>query len=55
MEGVGPAHKDEPRYNYTRSPYFTDGLRAAIFISNVPTSLTEVDFFDWAHPPQDWD
>ncbi len=55
VEGVGPAHKDEPRYNYTRSPYFTDGLRAAIFISNVPTSLTEVDFFDWAHPPQDWD
>ncbi len=55
VEGVGPAHKDEPRYNDTRSPYFTDGLRAAIFISNVPTSLTEVDFFDWAHPPQDWD
>jgi hypothetical protein len=55
VSGVGPAHKDEPRYNYTLSPYFTDGLRAVIFTSHQPVSLTEVDFFDWEHPPPDWD
>lgn len=55
VKGVGAAHKDEPRYNYTRSPYFTDGLRAVIFTSQQPVSLTEVDFFDWEHPPQEWD
>ncbi len=55
VKGVGEAHKDEPRYNYTLSPYFTDGLRAVIFTSTQPVSLTEFTFFDWEHPPQDWD
>ncbi|MCZ6602291.1 MAG: LssY C-terminal domain-containing protein [Planctomycetota bacterium] len=55
VKGVGEAHKDEPRYNYTLSPYFTDGLRAVMFTSTQPVSLTEIDFFDWEHPPQDWD
>ena len=27
VEGVGAAPKDAPRYNYTRSANFTDGMR----------------------------
>ena len=54
-EGVGAAHKNERRYNYTLSSYFTDGLRAVIFTSTEPVGLTEVDFFEWEQPPPDWD
>jgi hypothetical protein len=52
---VGEAYKIQPRHNYTESPYFTDGLRAVIFTADQAVSLTEVDFFDWEHPPQGWD
>jgi hypothetical protein len=55
LEGVDPAQKDESRYNLALSPYLTDGLCASIFTPAVPTSLTEVGFFDWEQSPQDRD
>jgi hypothetical protein len=39
----------------TRCRYLTDGLCAAIYTPTVPTLLTEVGFFDWEQPTQDWD
>lgn len=53
--GVGAAHKDEPRYNYTLSPYFTDGLRAVIFVTKETVALDEVEIIDWTLPPQDFE
>ena len=31
-KGVGAAPLDAPRYNYTEDPYYTDGLRAVLFL-----------------------
>jgi len=55
LKGVDAAQSGESRYNYALSPYLTDDLCAAIFTPTVPTSLTEVGFFDWEQSPQDWD
>ncbi len=45
--GVGETSKDDPRYNYTLSPYFTDGLRAVVFTSKHSVSLDEIDYYAW--------
>ncbi len=45
--GVGKATSDNPRYNLTGSPYWTDGLRVAFIMIEDLTSLDEVEFFDW--------
>jgi hypothetical protein len=34
VNGVGAATPQDPRYNYTLDPYFTDGLRLVLFISD---------------------
>ncbi len=33
VKGVGVATPEDPRYNYTLDPYFTDGLRLVLFVS----------------------
>ena len=47
VEGVGAATPDNPRYNLTDSPYWTDGLRVVFVIGEEPTALDEVEVFDW--------
>jgi len=47
VEGVGKAGPDNPRYNITDSPYWTDGMRAVFIVSEKPTALDEVEFFNW--------
>ncbi|HSJ01779.1 MAG TPA: LssY C-terminal domain-containing protein [Verrucomicrobium sp.] len=39
-KGVGMAPRDQPRHNLTGDPYYTDGLRAVVFLSSesVPTN-----------------
>jgi hypothetical protein len=51
VKGVGEASLEEPRYNFTRSAYFTDGLRAVVYIADDPVPLTEIEFVDWDYPP----
>ena len=51
VKGVGEASREEPRYNFTKSAYFTDGLRAVVYLSDEPVPLTEIDFVDWDYPP----
>jgi hypothetical protein len=55
VKGVGAATPEEPRYNFTRSAYFTDGMRVVILLSDEPTALTEVDFYEWDQPPTEWE
>jgi hypothetical protein len=45
--GVGEAPPPEPRRNLTGDPYFTDGLRAVLILSRRPSSLSEIEVFDW--------
>jgi hypothetical protein len=47
VDGVGEASPDNPRYNLTDSPYWTDGLRAVFVFSADSTALDDLEFFDW--------
>jgi hypothetical protein len=47
VDGVGEAGPDNPRYNLTDSPYWTDGLRAVFVFSADSTALDDLEFFDW--------
>jgi hypothetical protein len=38
VDGVGPCESDSPRRNLTGDPYFTDGKRAAILLSETRTA-----------------
>lgn len=51
VKGVGEASISEPRRNLTGDPYFTDGLRAVLWVSGVPVDLEDVEFVDWERPP----
>jgi hypothetical protein len=54
-EGVGVSRSDAPRYNYTEDPYYTDGLRAVLFISDEPRTYEEIEWLEWAILPGDLD
>jgi hypothetical protein len=49
--GVGPAPAPAPRRNLTGDPYYTDGLRAVIFLSNQTTSIGKIERLAWDVPP----
>lgn len=42
----------DPRYNYTRDPYWTDGLMAVLILSNENIDLNQVEFLNWSWPGQ---
>ena len=50
VKGVGAAPLAEPRGNLTGDPYFTDGLRAVMWVSGDPVSLEEFGWVDWEDP-----
>jgi hypothetical protein len=52
VSGVGEATYDEPRVNLTGDPYFTDGLRAVMWVSSDPVSMEEVDDVQWENPAE---
>ena len=45
--GVGFVSPEEPRGNLTGDPWFTDGNRAVMILTSEPTSVVEIDWFDW--------
>ena len=47
VEGVGQAEPENPRYNLTDSPYWTDGLRVVFVMTENQTPIDELEFFDW--------
>jgi hypothetical protein len=51
VEGVGAAPASAPRTNLTGDPYYTDGLRAVVFLSNQITPLEKVERLPWQVPP----
>lgn len=45
--GVGEVPRDEPRGNLTGDPYYTDGARVVLFLSEEPTQPDKVHLIDW--------
>ena len=52
VRGVGPAPISEPRGNLTGDPYFTDGLRAVLWVSSDLVDLEAVEVVEWEIPPE---
>ena len=52
VKGVGAAPIDSPRYNLTGDAYFTDGLRAVLWVSSDPVDLEEIEFLQWEIPSE---
>jgi hypothetical protein len=52
VEGVGAAPASAPRPNLTGDPYYTDGLRAVLFLSDQPIPLGDIERLPWDAPTQ---
>jgi hypothetical protein len=50
--GVGRVPQGSPRVNFTGDPYWTDGLRLVMWLSNEPISYHKVQNEQWAPAPQ---
>ena len=51
VRGVGLTTMAEPRYNYTRDPYYTDGLRVVIVLGAEPLNYDQIRKLNWETPP----
>ena len=49
--GVGSASFEQPRGNLTGDPYFTDGLRAVMWVSQAPVSISELELKNLGERP----
>lgn len=52
VKGVGYSDRDAPRYNYTKDPFYTDGLRVVLILGEIRQPLDSIEFLDWSRPPQ---
>jgi hypothetical protein len=50
VKGVGVASRANPRFNYTRDAYFTDGLRAVHILGFDHVNIEEIEVLDWENP-----
>ena len=50
VKGVGPATPSRPRKNLADDTYFTDGLRAVLFLERGPISLNQMRYINWEQP-----
>jgi LssY C-terminus len=51
VKGVGAAAPDAPRANYTGDPYYTDGLRLVIWMTEEPITYQRVEAVRWESMP----
>jgi hypothetical protein len=49
-KGVGASTRAAPRHNYTKDPYYTDGLRVVLFLAEGPYGLDEIEYLPWERP-----
>ena len=52
VKGVGAAAYDSPRSNLTGDPYFKDGYRAVLWVSDQPIAFSDVGWIDWEVPEE---
>jgi LssY-like putative type I secretion system component LssY len=51
VDGVGAAPASAPRVNLTGDPYYTDGLRVVVFLSDQTNPLSQSERLRWELPP----
>jgi hypothetical protein len=51
VEGVGQSDRSNPRRNYTKDPYYTDGLRVVLILGKDRLPLDKLEELDWSRPP----
>jgi LssY C-terminus len=51
VSGVGVSTLTKPRVNAGGDPYFTDGLRAVLFIASEPVPITDIEWLEWREEP----
>lgn len=51
VPGVERATTAKPRYNYTKDPYYTDGLRVVILLGEEPLNYDQIQQLGWEQPP----
>ena len=55
IEGLGKSSREQPRFNLTGDPYYTDGLRAVLFLergrqaARAHLSRRRIRFLNWDH------
>jgi len=47
VKGVGYSDREAPRFNYTRDPYYTDGLRVVLFLGEERLPLDNIEYLQW--------
>jgi len=47
VKGVGVATPENPKYNLTDDPIWTDGLRVVFVFTEKPTAILDIELFDW--------
>ena len=50
VKGVGYSDQESPRFNYTKDPYYTDGLRVVLILGEERNPLDNLDFLPWEEP-----
>lgn len=50
VSGVGVSGGESLRRNFTHDPFYTDGLRLVMVLSEEATGIDEVDWLDWEWP-----
>lgn len=50
VRGHEPAQPDAPHFNAEGDPYFTDGLRSVMFLSEVSVRPSQVELLGWRMP-----
>jgi len=51
VRGVGASPIEAPAKNLKGASYFTDGLRAVLWIADEPVPFEEIEFVDWEELP----
>jgi hypothetical protein len=51
LEGVGAAPITAPRANLTGDPYFTDGYRLVLWLTDQPVDIADIEVEYWRIPP----
>lgn len=52
VKGVGEVPIADPKLNPMNDPWFSDGLRLVLFISDQPVDPEAVEILDWEWPPE---
>ncbi|MGD8939824.1 MAG: LssY C-terminal domain-containing protein [Gammaproteobacteria bacterium] len=52
VKGVGYSDREAPRFNYTKDPYYTDGLRVVLILGEKRQPLDKIEFLKWEETKQ---